>query len=334
MNGLSVSEKIRILKKVDLFSRLEINELTIVAQYSSLAAYKRGTALFNVGDAGSSMFVVMDGEVLVTRHLENDNDVYLAQYTSGDSFGELDLFENATHGETAVTIQDTVLLVFPSEGMELGTILQNYPRISARILYKLIAMISTRLRQTHALIREKSPWIAGLKRQLFTDKLTGLFNEKFLLEEFGLELPRYGESTCLLMIKPDNFKEINDNFGHEAGDRILLLISIFIQSVMRTQDIGIRYRGDEFAAILPGTNPEEAVQRAKEIGNSLYDIDLTSVTDSDDIRVRVSIGIAAYPLNTRNSRDLILCAHNNMMKARDRGGNRISLSRKPIPAPS
>jgi len=330
MNGLSVSEKIRILKNVDLFSKLEIDELTIVAQYSSLAAYKRGTALFNVNDASISMFIVMDGEVLVTRHLENDNDVYLAQYTSGDSFGELDLFENATYAATAVTIKDTVLLVFPSDGMKLDTVLQNYPRISARILYKLIAMVSTRLRQTHSLIREKSPWIAGLKRQLFTDKLTGLFNEKFLLEEFGLELPRYGDSTCLLMIKPDNFKEINDNYGHEAGDRILLLISIFIQSVMRTSDIGIRYKGDEFAAILPWTTLDEAVQCAQEIGNSLYDIDLNDITEGGDIRIRVSIGIAAYPLNSRNSRALISLAHANMMKARDRGGNRISISRRAL----
>lgn len=330
MNGLSVSEKIKILKNVDLFSRLEIDELTIVAQYSSLAAYKRGTALFNVNDASMSMFIVMDGEVLVTRHFEDDNDVYLAQYTSGDSFGELDLFENTAHGETAVTIKDTVLLVFPSDGMKLDMVLQNYPRISARILYKLIALVSTRLRQTHSLIREKTPWIAGLKRQLFTDKLTGLFNEKFLLEEFGLELPRYGDSTCLLMIKPDNFKEINDNYGHEAGDRILLLISIFIQSVMRTHDIGIRYRGDEFAAILPGTTLDEAIQCAKVIGGSLFDIDLSGITEHNNLKIRVSIGISAYPLNTRNSRTLISFAHENMTKARDRGGNRISVSRRTL----
>ncbi len=61
------------------------------------------------------------------------------------------------------------------------------------------------------------------------------------------------------MLKPDNFKEINDNFGHDVGDKVLRLLAIFLQSILREDDMGVRYRGDEFAAILPNTSTEEAL---------------------------------------------------------------------------
>ncbi len=321
-----VQQKAALLRKVDLFSRLQESEIEIVSRNSNFAAYRRGTSIFREGDLSTQLFIVLEGEVLVTRHLPGDNDVLLAQYIPGDFFGELDLFENTPRDASAVTIQDTVLLTFPMDGMTLAEVLEKYPKISAVILYKLLGMISTRLRNTHRLMKEKAPWIASLRRELFTDKLTGLFNEKFLLEEFKLQLPRYGPHTALIMIKPDGFKTINDTHGHEAGDRILMILSIFIQSVMGISDIAIRYRGDEFAAVLPGRSREEAIEIAKEIGKSIYEIDTSSITGDISFRLLVSIGIAVYPEQADSSSNLIRLAHDRMYTARARGGNRIVLS--------
>jgi diguanylate cyclase (GGDEF)-like protein len=319
----SLDEKINLLQKTELFSQLSREELAIVAQNSQIIQYQKGTAVFGEDDSSRELYIVKEGEVLITRHLDDDDDIHLAQYVSGDCFGELDLIEDAPRKETAVTIKDTVLLVFPKRGLTFSDVLQEYPEVSARLLYRLISIVSNRVRRTHQLIRERSPWIEHLKRQMFKDKLTGLYSQDFLREDFPSLLPEYGKCTSLLLIKPDNFKELNDRFGHDAGDKILILISIFIQSVVRAYDIAIRYRGDEFAVVLPGTDTKAAVAIAKELGEALYEMNISEITDGKENNVFVSVGIATFPDHAINSEALIDAAYGKMLKARRRGGNRI-----------
>ncbi len=320
---LSLDEKINLLQNTELFSQLSREELAIVAQNSQIIQYQKGSAVFGEDDSRRELYIVKDGEVLITRHLDDDDDIYLAQYVSGDCFGELDLIEDAPRKETAVTIKDTVLLVFPKRGLTFSDVLQEYPEVSARLLYRLISIVSNRVRRTHQLIRERSPWVEHLKRQMFKDKLTGLYSQDFLREDFPSLLPEYGKCTSLLLIKPDNFKELNDRFGHDAGDKILILISIFIQSVVREYDIAIRYRGDEFAVVLPGTDIKAAVDIAKELGEALYEMNISEITDGKENNVFVSIGVATFPDHAINSEALIDAAYGKMLKARRRGGNRI-----------
>jgi diguanylate cyclase (GGDEF)-like protein len=149
------------------------------------------------------------------------------------------------------------------------------------------------------MLYEKSPWIWELHKQVLGDKLTGLYNSNYLREDFINLIPHLGMSAALLMIKPDNFKDINDRFGHEAGDRALQLLAIFLQSELKENDIGIRYHGDEFAAILVDTGKDEAVSRCKSINSAFTGLDLSGITGSDDIKLKVSIGVALYPPGPR-----------------------------------
>ncbi len=125
------------------------------------------------------------------------------------------------------------------------------------------------------------------------------------------------------MIKPDNFKDINDRFGHEAGDKILVLMSIFIQSVLRDSDIATRFHGDEFAIVLRETGREEAIAVARDLGVVLHGIDLEQVTGVPDIRITVSIGISLRPAHGSDAPGLAQCARDTMYRAREKGGNRI-----------
>lgn len=321
-----MDEKIQLLQKTELFSQLSREELAVVARNSQIVQYQKGTAVFGEDDSSRELYIVKEGEVLITRRLEDD-DIYIAQYVSGDCFGELDLIEDLPRKETAVTIKDTVLLVFPKRGLTFSDVLEEYPEVSARLLYRLITIVSNRVRRTHQLIKERSPWIEHLRKQMFKDKLTGLYSRDFLQDDFPSLLTEYGDHTSLLLIKPDNFKELNDAFGHEAGDKILILISIFIQSILRAYDIAIRYHGDEFAVVLPGTDSRTAVAMAREIGEAIYEMNIGEITDSEDNSVFVSIGIATFPDHAVNSDELIDAAYGRMMRARERGGNRIVVMR-------
>jgi diguanylate cyclase (GGDEF)-like protein len=155
--------------------------------------------------------------------------------------------------------------------------------------------------------------------------MTGLYNQTFFKEDFMNLIPDLGNNVAILMIKPDNFKEINDRYGHDAGDQVLNIMAIFLESELREHDIGIRYQGDEFAAILASTDKNEAINRAKEISKTFKAIDLTRIVGSNALRIEVSIGIALFPDETDNSRMLGEIAHKKMFHARELGGGTIIL---------
>ncbi len=315
-------EKIELLRKADLFSRLMERDLEIIAEYSQYQHFKKGDVIFSEGNHNDGLFLVKDGEVLITKNKKDGGEINLARFISGESFGEMDLLRNASRNANAIADLDSTLLVFPKSGTFYKDVIQEHPEISARMLYKLLAIVAGRIRNTNKLISEKSPWIRDLRRQLFSDQLTGLYNRSFLEKDFATLLPNYGEATSLIMMKPDNFKEINDEFGHDAGDKVLRLMAIFIQSNLREDDIGIRYRGNELAAILPDTEMEEAIRIAEEIRSTVFEMDISHII-RDDIRVTVSIGISTYPFHADDNLKLIDVAYSKLFEARENGGNRI-----------
>jgi len=87
----------------------------------------------------------------------------------------------------------------------------------------------------------------------------------------------------------------------------------------------VRYRGDEFAAILTDTGKEDAIKRAKEISVTYKSMDLKRITGGQGVKIQVSIGVALYPHHAQNSRELVEAASRKMMQARNAGGNRISI---------
>ncbi len=316
-------EKLQVLRNASLFTKLREAELEIVARYSEYYNYKKGEIIFSEGSSPEELYIIKEGAVLISRSKANEEDIDVARFIRNEYFGELNLFTRNPRSATATAEKDTTLLTFPMRGVDFTKILEKHPEIWARILHKFLALIAGRIRNTNKLISEKTPWMRDLRRQLFSDKLTGLYNRSFIEEDFATLLPQYGETTSLIMIKPDNFKEINDNFGHDSGDKVLRLIAIFLQSILREGHIGVRYRGDEFAAILPDTSLKDAIEVAEEIRAAIREMDINDATGGKLQRISVSIGVAAYPYHAANNIMLADRAHEKMFEAREKGGNCI-----------
>lgn len=326
MSDLSLYEKISILQCVDLFAKLDREEIETVGMNSEVVNVKMGTVVFGENSQSSELYIVRDGEVLITKHKDYENDIDLAQYLPIECFGELDLFCAGKRMATAVTVRDSSLLIFPKRGMDFADILQAYPRVSARILYKLLAIIADRVMKVQKLIALKSFWVDGLRKKLYVDKLTGLFNKHFLNDEIKNIFAKSINKAAICIIKPDNFKYLNDTYGHAAGDKVLLLISIFLQYVLRDSDIAIRYWGDEFAVVLMNVDKAESLTKAREIGKALFEINLRDVVGVEGVTIRVSIGISLYPSFSSDVAELVEAAHDKMLLARKKGGNRIMVS--------
>lgn len=169
---------------------------------------------------------------------------------------------------------------------------------------------------------------AALYRIAITDELTGLYTQRHfrhtIEKKFDL-FERYGEKLALLMIDIDNFKKINDTFGHPAGDRVLKDISQCILHSTRDQDFNFRYGGEEFAVILPSTDSgagRVVAERIREL------IEVNTFTAGDGkLKMTVSIGVASCPENAGTIRDLVMEADKSLYEAKRTGKNRVVMSR-------
>lgn len=312
-------EKVALLRKVDIFSQLLEYELDVIAKYSEFIKLKKGQPIFSQGASANELYVVESGRVGIIS-FEND-DARIAQITANESFGEFDFLGRIDRSAAAFAEEDSQILKFPAIKYTPDELFHEHPVIFARLLYRLLGVVSERIWSVNKMLYDKTHWLQDLRKQLLCDKMTGLYNQIFLKEDFVNLLPSIGKNAALLMIKPDNFKDINDGFGHEAGDQVLNLLAIFLQSELQENDIGVRFRGDEYAAILIDTDRENAAARAEELRTTFRNIDVTGITGSTEIKITISIGIAMYPDDTESSADLVKIAHEKMMTARSQGGN-------------
>jgi diguanylate cyclase (GGDEF)-like protein len=154
------------------------------------------------------------------------------------------------------------------------------------------------------------------------DGLTGCFNRAHAVETLNMELQRArraGRPLSVVMFDLDEFKQVNDTYGHLTGDLLLAEVGQRLNKVLRTSDIKCRYGGDEFIVILPETPAAGSRQVAESIRVALSDIVVGSMAAS----VRVSLGIATARSNERSAETFIAEADRALYQAKHNGGNRI-----------
>jgi diguanylate cyclase (GGDEF)-like protein len=159
----------------------------------------------------------------------------------------------------------------------------------------------------------------------FTDRLTGLPNSRFLyifFEQTLSEAKRYGEPLTVIEMDLDDFKGVNDRYGHHTGDRFLKEVGRILKEQMRDSDVLVRYAGDEFIAVLPKTSYEQA----RQFSYRLQDAVEATVLDVGvgPLKVGISLGLASYPAAGKDLESLLMAADKNMYedKARRRGRKR------------
>ena len=184
--------------------------------------------------------------------------------------------------------------------------------------------LAQRLGDAAALALDNAHIRARLEREAQTDSLTGLYNHRFFHERLRRELTRAAgehESVALVMLDIDDFKKVNDVFGHAVGDEVLAELADHLRATVRTDDVVCRIGGEEFAVIVPGSHEEQAVALASRLVTRLDAVarDLAG-------KIAVSIGIAQGPQHAANPRELVACAEAAMMTRRRAARTRSSSS--------
>lgn len=173
------------------------------------------------------------------------------------------------------------------------------------------------------------------REQSIRDSLTGAYNHRHFQEVLQRELgraERLGRPLTVLMLDIDDFKSINDRFGHPVGDAILQGIVAEIRNEVRgDMDLLARYGGDEFAVVLPETPPGEAVLVAERVRRRV-DERLFRMPDSGQmLRATVSIGVATYPDDAGETTDLVEKADAALYRAKRGGKNAVVTTSEPGP---
>lgn len=152
------------------------------------------------------------------------------------------------------------------------------------------------------------------------DGLTGLFNHTYFFQQIDLEVRRavrYGVDVSLMLIDIDDFKTVNDTYGHQHGDTILAAMGKTLLAVARDSDICCRYGGDEFSVILPLTDVHEAGEIAERIKAEMADYMPAGQM------VTVSVGVASFGKTIRTYRDLVERADAALYEVKRNGKNRV-----------
>jgi diguanylate cyclase (GGDEF)-like protein len=158
-----------------------------------------------------------------------------------------------------------------------------------------------------------------------TDPLTGKFNRRFLMKALEREVLRTKQNRgCLsiVILDIDHFKNINDSYGHQNGDQVIINVANACHAKMRSHDIIARYGGEEFVIVLPETPLCSAVLIAERLRESVHPISFP--TPMESLRVTLSLGVAAFPSPVVDSVDsLFRQADKALYRAKQLGRNRV-----------
>jgi diguanylate cyclase (GGDEF)-like protein len=168
--------------------------------------------------------------------------------------------------------------------------------------------------------------VPQLKQEAYTDAKTGLANARHLSAQFSTELDRakrFDRPLAVIMADLDFLRDVNNTYGHLAGDTVLAGVAQIIRNTIREYDIAGRFGGEEFAIIAPETDPTEAEALAERLRQAIAAAGFAVASSAQPIGVTMSLGVACFPHDATTTIDLLHAADIAVYEAKARGRNRL-----------
>jgi diguanylate cyclase (GGDEF)-like protein/PAS domain S-box-containing protein len=220
-------------------------------------------------------------------------------------------------------------LVTLQDGTEIWMEIYTYPILDEEGKVSHVIEYTRDVTERRKIEDEKRRLIGKLEHLSKTDGLTGMINRRALTDSLAYEIDRakrYGSELTLILCDVDNFKEINDTYGHDAGDRALQTLSATLKTILRNIDIAGRYGGDEFMIILPETTVRGAESLAEKLLSTVRETELRLPNDKH-LRLSMSIGIAGLEADHsgENIDSFVKRADDAMYVSKQCGKDRVSV---------
>ncbi len=309
-----------LLSRIEIFKDLKEPELSTLKSRMERKEYPKGTIIFQEGDEGKEMYIVLSGSIGISVRLPDSTELPLAQIQAGNFFGEMSIIEQAPRSATCRTLEDSVFLTLDAGSF--FELLEQNPRVALKIMKRMVGILSRRLTTTGSLLSDMVRWGEGARKRAVIDEFTGLYNRRFLDEAIHTQVA-HAISTqtplSLVMVDLDRFGELNRTYGQEFGDILILEASRVFRTTFRAEDILARYGGDEFTFILPNSDAEVALELCQKTNEALRNL---SFPLHPEVRLSASIGIASLPRHAQTVESLREQADKALYRAKEEGRNR------------
>lgn len=315
-----VAERAQLLAEISLFKGLAPAQMTPLATAAEPIVYAPGDAIVRQGDPGESVYIITSGKVEVRARSERDpeaNEAVVAWLGAGDAVGELSLLDGQPRSATCVAVEPTVCLRLERRSFK-GALKRHWPLTEG-----LLNVLAQRLRLADKLLAEHA-----------RDPLTGLNNRRTLADIYARETSRIqrlahragdaaeaGTPLAVLFVDVDDFKAINDSYGHLVGDGVLRSVAQTLNAVSRGTDSVARFGGDEFVMLLPEAGKDGAQRVADRLRELLRDQPPGPVPFS--LSIGTAVADATEPLTFE---ELLAAADAEMYREKNRGKATHALS--------
>jgi diguanylate cyclase (GGDEF)-like protein len=314
--GIDTDFRRSLLQGIALFRGIDADSMSDLLPQCGRIDVKEGHVLLSPERENHCVYVVLTGRLSV--HLGSLDAPKIADLAPGSCAGEMSLIEEKDPSAFVVATEPSHLMTISH------TLLWRMVDRSHTFCKNLLIVLSERVRSDNEYIASSLGVLRQAERNAHTDALTGLGNRHWMRTMFEREVVRTlhaNKALCLMMIDVDNFKDFNDQYGHIAGDRVLVAVAEALREYLRPTDLIARFGGDEYAVLLPDLQLNQARQTAERIRQQIAALSPPSLSTA----ITVSIGITA-----RTDRDdvatLVQRADAAMYDAKEAGRNRVAVA--------
>jgi diguanylate cyclase (GGDEF)-like protein len=312
---LSLS-RLQLFRNVDLDNAALLDLLT-QCKYRTLAA---GEVILSSEAENHYLFILLKGRLVI--QLNSSDDIPLATVEPGECVGEMSIIDSRVPSAQVSASEETDVLVIEQD------ILWRMVSVSHEIARNLLYIMSERVRYSNLVIADSLEMQRKYQRYASTDALTKLHNRGWLDDAFDREIKRSERDElplALIMIDVDNFKNYNDEYGHLAGDHVLIMVADSIRGPLRPNDLVARFGGEEFAVLLPETTLKNAKIIAERLRDNVCRADPGILDNKQLPAVTISLGIAGRKAGY--SLDMMIAAADvAMYHAKRNGKNRVEIA--------
>lgn len=309
---------------LELFKNVQFEKLAGFLLRCSVQTVEKGGTLINPESRTRALYIVIEGSLNVNLESESGG-AFEHEITKGHCVGEMSIFDNYPPSATITAKEDSKVLVIPA-GITMSMLSASH-----ELCLNFLQIMSQRLRQDNKIVCEEQYHIRCIEENAKIDPMTGLHNRRWLEEMYTREMNRSNMGNFKLtafMIDIDHFKQVNDTYGHLAGDKVLISVAQALIRSLRPSDMPVRYGGEEFSVFLPGTTEENAKIIAERIRRNVENMTIT-LHDNNLLQVTVSIGFAERIENDTVA-SLIDRADKALYHAKQNGRNRVCQNKDSI----
>jgi len=307
-----------VIEKSRLFRDISLESIEYLLNICQVIEFTSGKEVLSPNKFNNCIYVVLTGRLGV--HLGNPEFSPHIVFEAGDCVGEMSILDGKPVSAYVIAKEKSRLLMIHQEA--LWALINISHGVARNILY----ILAGRMRYNNEALVNSARVQQETERVAMTDGLTGLHNRRWLSDSFKRQLHRceLDNLPCtIIMLDIDYFKNINDRYGHIAGDRILCTVSQVLLNTMRPADLISRYGGEEFALCLPDASIKDSRLIAERLRVSVANATTTFEEGKLLPAVTISLGIAQ--MQPGQSLDSLIAASDAALyRAKEQGRNCVS----------